>query len=196
MTAGSYTLSIPHIELKRGDKIALTGENGTGKTLFIRHVISLVEQSGRTGEVLYLPQELSAADTEAILSDFSGLDEGERGEVLSTLYRLGSEPDRLQQLKNPAGSKEAAHIDLPALSPGELRKLAIALAVQRPLSLLILDEPTNHMDITSVLALEDALAPLDCAMLIVSHDQAFLQKTTNAQLVTVRDGDRGDLRKM
>ena len=196
LTAGSYTLSIPHIELKRGDKIALTGENGTGKTLFIRHVISLVEQSGRTGEVLYLPQELSAADTEAIVSDFSGLDEGERGEVLSTLYRLGSEPDRLQQLKNPAGSKEAAHIDLPALSPGELRKLVIALAVQRPLSLLILDEPTNHMDITSVLALEDALAPLDCAMLIVSHDQAFLQKTTNAQLVTVRDGDRGDLRKM
>ena len=196
LAAGSYTLSIPHLELKRGDKIALTGENGTGKTLFIRHVISLVEQSGRTDEVLYLPQELSAEDTVAILANFSGLDESECGEVLSTLYRLGSEPERLQQLKDHAGQDALLSPgESTPLSPGELRKLAIALAVQRPLSLLILDEPTNHMDITSVLALEEALSPLNCAMLIVSHDQTFLQKTTNAHLTAVREGDRGELKK-
>ena len=80
------------------------------------------------------------------------------------------------------------------MSPGELRKLMIALAVQRPLSLLILDEPTNHMDITSVMALENALAALDCAMLVVSHDKAFLQKVTNASLVAVRDGNQGIFR--
>ena len=155
-----------------------------------------MEQSGRTDEVLYLPQELSAEDTGAILTDFSRLDESECGEVLSTLYRLGSEPERLQQLKDHAGQDALLSPgESTPLSPGELRKLAIALAVQRPLSLLILDEPTNHMDITSVLALEEALSPLNCAMLIVSHDQAFLQKTTNAHLTAVREGDRGELKK-
>ena len=65
----------------------------------------------------------------------------------------------------------------------------IALAVQKPLSLLILDEPTNHMDITSVLALENALSSLDCAMLIVSHDKVFLEKIANAGLIAERSSE-------
>ena len=80
------------------------------------------------------------------------------------------------------------------LSPGELRKLMIALAVQRPLSLLILDEPTNHMDITSVTALENALSSLDCAMIVVSHDKVFLEKISNASLVAERNGNSGEIK--
>ncbi|MBR0476392.1 MAG: ABC transporter ATP-binding protein, partial [Treponema sp.] len=80
------------------------------------------------------------------------------------------------------------------LSPGELRKLMIALAVQKPLSLLILDEPTNHMDITSILALENALASLDCAMIVVSHDKTFLGKVTNESLFAERKGKLGEIR--
>ena len=152
LQAGSYKLKIPRVEIKRGTKIALTGENGAGKSLFVRHVISLLEKAGRANE------------------------------VLSTLYRLGSEPERLEGLK--LGDN---------LSPGELRKLMIALAVQKPLSLLVLDEPTNHMDITSVVALENALAALDCAMIVVSHDKAFLQKVCNASFVAERDKDQGKI---
>ena len=172
--AGNYSLSIPHIEITRETKIALTGQNGAGKTLFVRHVIELLEKSGRTKEMLYLPQEISEEQRLSILADFYELDEAERGEVLSTLFRLGSEPENINQQQ---------------LSPGELRKLMIALAIQKPLSLLIMDEPTNHMDITSVLALENALAALDCAMLVVSHDQTFLEKITNMKLVAERTGD-------
>ena len=169
--AGSYTLQVPHLEIKRGTKLALTGQNGAGKTLFVNHVIGLLETTGRQKELLYLPQEISDEERKRIFEEFGQLEEDERGEVLSTLYRLGSEPERLTQQQ---------------VSPGELRKLMIALTVQRPLSLLILDEPTNHMDITSVLALENALASLDCAMIVVSHDKAFLEKITNASLTAER----------
>ena len=196
LEAGSYKLKIKRVEIKRGTKIALTGENGAGKSLFVRHVISLLEKAGRANEVLYLPQEISDAQRDAIFGELDGLEESERGEVLSTLYRLGSEPERLAQLRNggPAsGLGNESGGDGNNLSPGELRKLMIALAVQRPLSLLVLDEPTNHMDITSVVALENALAALDCAMIVVSHDKAFLQKVCNASFVAERDKDQGKI---
>ena len=172
----SYKLHIPRIVINPDSKIALTGQNGSGKTLFIKHVICELEKTGRAKEVMYLPQEISEELKNQILSDFQKLEDHERGAVLSTLYRLGSEPENLQQ-----GS----------VSPGELRKLMISLAVEKPLSLLILDEPTNHMDITSVLALENALASLSCAILVVSHDKAFLGKVTNENLHSERTGNEG-----
>ena len=189
----SYSLKIPHIEINSGTKIALTGENGSGKTLFVKHVISLLEKAGRQKEMLYLPQEISLEQTKSIMSDFYGLEESERGEVLSTLYRLGSEVERLAFL--PSEKSEEEMQDAPRLSPGELRKLMIALAVQKPLSLLILDEPTNHMDITSVRALENALSSLDCAMITVSHDKIFLEKISNASLVAERNGNLGEIKR-
>lgn len=189
LAAGSYSLRVPHIEICRGEKIAVTGQNGTGKTLFVRHVISRLEAAGRGDGVMYLPQEIAPEERHAVLAAFYALDEAEKGGVLSTLYRLGSEPERIAPL-----SASALPQDGTELSPGELRKLMIALAVRKPLSLLVLDEPTNHMDITSVLALEAALADVGCAVLVVSHDQAFLQRVTERSLCAVREGDRGELR--
>lgn len=172
----SYRLHIPRIVINPDSKIALTGQNGTGKSLFIKYLIKELEKSGRTKEVMYLPQEIPEDSKNQILSDFNELEDAERGAVLSTLYRLGSEPENLQQ-----GS----------VSPGELRKLMISLAVEKPLSLLILDEPTNHMDITSVLALESALASLSCALIVVSHDRAFLEKVTDEKLHAERTENEG-----
>ena len=182
----SYTLFIPHIEISPCAKIALTGQNGSGKSLFIKHLVSELEKNGRADEVMYLPQEISLDEEKKIFSDFTSLEESERGEVLSTLYRLGSEPESLMQIDSA---------DKKSLSPGELRKLMIALAVQKPLSILILDEPTNHMDITSVLALENALASLNCALLVVSHDESFLQKVTKERFVAKRNGNTGKIER-
>ena len=204
--AGSYALEVPYLEIKRETKLALTGQNGAGKTIFVNHVIKLLKEAGRQNELLYLPQEISDEKCAQIFKEFSELEEDERGEVLSTLFRLGSEPARLST-KNFVGANSiacgtstgssAGNSSDQQVSPGELRKLMIALAVQRPLSLLILDEPTNHMDITSVLALENALASLDCSMIVVSHDKAFLEKITNACLIAERiDSSKGVLRNI
>ena len=182
----SYSLHIPRIEIERGAKIALTGQNGTGKTLFIKHLISILEKSGRLKEVMYLPQEIPEEQKLQILADFNALEDEEKGEVLSTLYRLGSEPESLSQTSESPTEDSF-------VSPGELRKLMISLAVQKPLSLLILDEPTNHMDITSVLALENALSSLSCALIVVSHDKPFLEKVTDRHLYTERNGNTGRL---
>ena len=182
----SYTLFIPHIEISPCAKIALTGQNGSGKSLFIKHLVSELEKNGRADEVMYLPQEISLDEEKKIFSDFITFEESERGEVLSTLYRLGSEPESLMQIDSK---------DKKSLSPGELRKLMIALAVQKQLSILILDEPTNHMDITSVLALENALASLNCALLVVSHDESFLQKVTKERFVAKRNGNTGKIER-
>ncbi|MBO5606450.1 MAG: ABC-F family ATP-binding cassette domain-containing protein [Treponema sp.] len=173
---GSYKLHVPRLEISPGEKISLTGQNGSGKSLFIKHVIGALEKSDRMKEAMYLPQEISEEEKKRVLEEFNNLEDDERGDVLSTLYRLGSEVESIQE-----GN----------LSPGELRKLMISLAVQKPLSLLILDEPTNHMDVTSVLALENALSSLSCSMLIVSHDKAFLSKVTDRQLHAERKGDYG-----
>ncbi len=182
----SYSLHIPRIEIERGAKIALTGQNGTGKTLFIKHLISILEKSGRLKEVMYLPQEIPEEQKLQILADFNALEDEEKGEVLSTLYRLGSEPESLSQTSESPTEDSF-------VSPGELRKLMISLAVQKPLSLLILDEPTNHMDITSVLALENALSSLSCSLIVVSHDKPFLEKVTDRHLYTERNGNTGRL---
>lgn len=137
-----------------------------------------MEQKGSRDKVLYLPQEISAEEEKSILTDFKKLDEDEKGEVLSTLYRLGSEPESFQGTVN-------------SVSPGELRKLMISMYIAKPIMLLILDEPTNHMDITSIMALENALADINCGLLIVSHDESFLQKTTQSRYVISRDGNKG-----
>lgn len=176
LTAGNYKLHIPHIELTASSKIALTGQNGAGKTLFINHIISQVEKTGRQNQIMYLPQEISDEQQAEILEHFNQLEEDKKGEVLSTVYRLGSEPENLNSTSQ-------------SVSPGELRKLMIAMSITQPLSLLILDEPTNHMDITSVLALENALAEVNCGLLIVSHDEAFLEKITNQKLTAKRTGE-------
>lgn len=186
-SGSTYTLHVPHIEIKPDSKIAITGQNGAGKTLFINHVISKIRESGANSaqkatkiELMYLPQEISDEEKAEVLAKYKSLNKEEKGEVLSTLFRLGSEPESLQG-------------DAASVSPGELRKLMISMAVLHPLSLLVLDEPTNHMDITSVLALEDALSEICCPMIVISHDDTFLQKITNSHLKIIRSGDCGKI---
>lgn len=89
------------------------------------------------------------------------------------MAQLNSKPDRILE----GGSA----------SPGELRKLMLALGMLDRLELIVMDEPTNHLDLHSVEALERALASYPGALLLVSHDRAFLTACTN-RIWEVRDG--------
>ncbi len=82
-----------------------------------------------------------------------------RGRVLTVLAALGVDPDRLLASRS--------------LSPGEARKLMLAFALGRQVWALVLDEPTNHMDLPGVERLEAALATYPGALLLVSHDEVF-----------------------
>ena len=74
-----------------------------------------------------------------------------------------------------------------------MRKLLLAIGIVRGPHLIVMDEPTNHMDLPGIMCLEGALADCPCAMLLVSHDEAFLEKITEAEWRLVRE-ESGDTR--
>ena len=123
--------------------------------------------------VLDIPQELDAGQRAAVLTRAAALSDAERGSVLSTVAQLNSRPDRILE-----GDRT---------SPGELRKLMLALGMLDHPELIIMDEPTNHLDLHSTEALERALAAYPGALLLVSHDHAFLAACTG-RTWEVRDG--------
>lgn len=187
----TYSLQIPELLIRRKSRIALTGENGTGKTMLVHKITDSL--SGRP--YFCLPQEVSEEETIRVIERLESLEDAQRGQVLSTVYRMGSEPDQLLS---------GQHAERNQVSPGELRKLMIAMAVcgcsennqtNIPLQLLLLDEPTNHMDILSTQSLESALNAVECALLIISHDEVFLEHTgCNEKWHITRSGNKGTLK--
>ena len=179
---GEYSLFIPSLSVKAGTHIALTGRNGSGKTLFLKALYHHLEEQGKSRYVLYLPQEFSEVETERMCSAFASLEDDEKGLILSDMYRMGSNPSALFQ-------------DSLNLSPGEMKKLAIALSRRKGKTVLLMDEPTNHLDIVSMRILERMLREdcRDMTMILVSHDVAFLSACTDTEWKTERSGNRGKL---
>lgn len=158
-------LTITHsgLTIQPSDKIAITGNNGSGKSTLITHLIGKLAY--QSDEFIYLPQEIPASTAESILAEVKTLSNKDLGEIMTIIRRLGSNPGQLLESQLP--------------SPGELRKLLIALGVVKKPVLMILDEPTNHLDLPSIECLESTLIGFEAALIIVSHDQQFLNKTTN-----------------
>ncbi|MDF9833451.1 macrolide transport system ATP-binding/permease protein [Ereboglobus sp. PH5-5] len=168
-------LHFPELAIGGADRIALTGANGSGKSTLIRHILSNLQIPG--DKLVRVSQEISAEDSRTLLEKIKLLPNAERGRIMTTISRLGSRPARLLESAQP--------------SPGEIRKLLLALGIVRGPHLIVMDEPTNHMDLPSILCLEEALADCPCAMLLVSHDRAFLKKITRQSwhLATLPNGD-------
>ena len=132
INAGSYRLNVPALSVKAGSHIAITGRNGSGKTLFMKAFHDYLEETGKGDFVLYIPQEFTSEEEERLLSSFRSLEDDERGLVLSDMYRMGSNPSSL-----------FSHELSP--SPGEMKKLALAMSRRKGCSVLMMDEPTNHL---------------------------------------------------
>ena len=169
LCGGEYRLHVPELTVRRGDHIAITGDNGSGKTLLVEYMNRILSEKGRDGIVLYIPQEYTCDDKARIFSEVSGLSDDEKGQLLSDLYRLGAEPSfLLDDEKDP--------------SPGELKKLDFALSRRKGKSIIIMDEPTNHLDIVSMGIFERIFSRGDDSytLILVSHDKAFLDATCNS----------------
>ncbi|EIQ02001.1 ATPase component of ABC transporters with duplicated ATPase domain [Opitutaceae bacterium TAV1] len=158
--AGRGVLRFPDLALGGTDRIALTGANGLGKSTLVRHILSHLDIPEE--RLVSIPQEITAEESRVLLENVKRLPNDERGRVMTTISRLGSRPARLLESELP--------------SPGEVRKLLLALGIVRGPHLIVMDEPTNHMDLSGILCLEEALAGCPCAMLLVSHDRPFLEK--------------------
>jgi ATPase subunit of ABC transporter with duplicated ATPase domains len=159
---GGRLLSFPELLIRPGDRIALTGPNGAGKSSLVRHIVKQIPS-----RLLYIPQEISAGEGQAALENMREETEKDRGEILARFSRLGSDPGLLLQSRLP--------------SPGEIRKLLIARGVFSQPAIIIMDEPTNHLDLSSIRLLEELLAEVPCALLLVSHDEAFLAALTGRE---------------
>jgi ATPase subunit of ABC transporter with duplicated ATPase domains len=166
-------LGYPHLTVTPTDRIAITGPNGSGKSTLIRHILPLANVP--EDRVTYIPQEIDMARCRRILEQARRL-AGERlGHLMNIVSRLGSRPERLLYSEMP--------------SPGETRKLLLALGMTRAPHLIVMDEPTNHMDLPSIECLEQALADCPSALILVSHDERFLGRLTRTCWNLTEDPD-------
>lgn len=155
----NLSITVPSLDLRSGDKVGITGLNGVGKSTFIKHLID--HHAFKTDAIFYLQQELASDDKLKLKSEFQTLDKEAYSKCLQIIARLGSDAKQIMSSES--------------LSSGEIRKIAISLAIVKEVDLLILDEPTNHLDIHSILSLEEALSLCNIALLIISHDRLFIE---------------------
>jgi ATP-binding cassette subfamily F protein uup len=160
----------------RGDKIGLLGQNGVGKTTLLKLILGEIEpdsgevQRGTKINVAYFDQmreqlneEATLADTISPGSDFVEIG-NERKHVISYLEDFLFPP---QRSRSPVKS----------LSGGERNRLLLARLFARPANVLVLDEPTNDLDIDTLELLESLLQEFNGTLFLVSHDRAFLENT-------------------
>ncbi|HXH03836.1 MAG TPA: ATP-binding cassette domain-containing protein [Candidatus Competibacteraceae bacterium] len=175
------------LRILRGDRIGLIGPNGTGKTTLLRLLLGqLPPDSGsiRLGtrlEVAYFDQmrarlepERSVLDNVAEGREFIVLN-GERRHIISYLQDFLFTPER-------------ARTPVKSLSGGERNRLLLARLFSQPANLLVLDEPTNDLDIETLELLEELLAEYSGTLLLVSHDRAFLDNVVTSTLVFEGEG--------
>ena len=155
-------LSFPELAMRADERIALTGQNGSGKSTLIRHVLKSLNVPEE--HVTYVPQEIDLESSKKIMESVRALPGNKLGMAMNVVSRLGSRPHRLLETDEP--------------SPGEMRKILLALGMVRVPHLIIMDEPTNHMDLPSIECLEKALSNCPCGLLLISHDRQFLDRLT------------------
>lgn len=147
------------------DKIGLGGKNGSGKSTIIKEIMKNINADKEN--ITYIPQEITVEETKEIVKEIRELSNNDLGKLMIIISKLGSDAKRLLNTEIP--------------SPGETRKLLLGLGITKSPHIIIMDEPTNHMDLVSIECLEKALAEVKCALLLVSHDKKFLKTLTNIE---------------
>lgn len=174
--AGKTLLKDFTTTILRGDKIALVGANGCGKTTFIKLLLGEIKPTsgiircGTKLEIAYFDQYRADLDPEKSVMD--NVADGKQDIEVNGIKRhvLGYLQDFLFPPKR-------AMTPVKALSGGERNRLLLAKLLLKPNNLLILDEPTNDLDVETLELLEELLADYQGTLLIVSHDRQFIDNT-------------------
>ncbi|MGX1096216.1 ABC-F family ATP-binding cassette domain-containing protein [Amorphus sp. MBR-141] len=177
------------IKINRGDRLGIVGPNGAGKTTLINLLTgSLAPDAGevRIGtqiELVSLDQRRAALDpTETLWKTLTG--------GSSDTIMVGGTPRHVAgYLKDFLFLPEQARSPVSALSGGERGRLMLALAFARPSNVMILDEPTNDLDLETLDLLAELIADYSGTVLLVSHDRDFLDRTVTSVLASEGDGN-------
>jgi ATP-binding cassette subfamily F protein uup len=171
----------------RGDRVGIIGPNGSGKTTVLR--VLLGELAPRIGTVR-LGTRLTVAYSDQLRE---GLDEERTvaenvGDGSDTVTVNGRARHVIGYLQDVLFTPDRARSPVRVLSGGERNRLQLAKLFTKPFNLLVLDEPTNDLDIETLDLLEDLLLEYPGTLLIVSHDRAFLNNVVTSTLVIAADG--------
>ncbi len=165
----------------RGDKVGIIGPNGSGKTTLLKVLLGELKPAGKVKhgtnlEIAYLDQHRAQLDDEKTVQDNVANDSdyvtinGNRRHVIGYLGDFLFTPER-------------ARSPVKVLSGGERNRLLLARLFARPSNVLVLDEPTNDLDIETLDLLEELLLEYEGTILLVSHDRAFLNNVVTSSLV-------------
>lgn len=174
--------------IQRGDKVGIVGPNGSGKTTLLRILMGeLAPQQGQ----LRLGHNLSVAYFDQLRAQ---LDESKSaaenvGQGRDTITINGKVRNLFSYLEDFLFPTDRAQAPISVLSGGERNRLLLARLFARPANVLVMDEPTNDLDIETLELLEDLLLEFNGTLLLVSHDRAFLNNLVTSTIVL--DGQGG-----
>ena len=171
----------------RGDKVGLIGPNGAGKTTLLKMILGELApdtgtiRQGANLQVAYFDQMHQAINLDATLEDF--ISPG------SEWIEIGTQRKHVKSyLSDFLFSPARAHSPVRSLSGGERNRLLLARLFARPANVLVLDEPTNDLDIDTLDLLEELLGAYEGTVFLVSHDRTFLDNVVTSTIAFEGDG--------
>ena len=179
---GRLIVSDMSIRVMRGDRVGLIGPNGSGKTTLLRMLIGELEpdaggvRKGANVQIAYYDQQREQLDPDRSVFDTVG-------EGNDTVTVNGATKHVHGYLRDFLFPPERANSPVKALSGGERNRLLLARLFTRPANVLVLDEPTNDLDIETLELLESHLVEWPGTLLLVSHDRAFIDHIVTSTLV-------------
>jgi ABC transport system ATP-binding/permease protein len=186
--AGRDIVSDFSIRIQRGDRIGVVGSNGSGKTTLVNMLTGIIPPDtgsvrlGSTLAVAMLNQYRDSLDPNVTVKQALTGGEGDTVEVNGVAKHVVS------YMKDFLFASEQARTPLGKLSGGERGRLMLAQALAKPSNLLVLDEPTNDLDMETLDVLEDVIGDYPGTVLLISHDRDFLDRLVNGVIAPEGDG--------
>ncbi|MGB1389847.1 MAG: ATP-binding cassette domain-containing protein, partial [Paracoccaceae bacterium] len=181
--------------IMRGDRVALVGPNGVGKTTLLNLLLGRMEPDtgtvtlGTGLEIAYFDQARAALDPDQTLWDALTNAPGLRVSGQSDQVMVRGQPKHVVgYLKEFLFDERQARAPVRSLSGGEKARLLLARLMAQPCNLLVLDEPTNDLDVETLDLLQELLDDFDGTVLLVSHDRDFLDRVATATVAMEGDG--------